>query len=137
MIHKITFISHRILVLVCCVLCLIIWMARLEGSLLVPNFDFNNSMGCLHVLHVVLGSSSYGIWFIYAHSIIFCTSFISNVFLIILIFLMSPSEWRAYGSYARPIYILATSGLTIFTILWSVFSAVEQVSFCFFSVGIT
>lgn len=41
------------------------------------------------------------------------------------------SEWRAYGSYARPIYILGTSGLTIFTILWSVFSAVEQVCLLF------
>jgi len=38
-----------------------------------------------------------------------------------------PREYKSYRMYVRPVYVFCTSGLTIFTILWSLLSAVEQV----------
>jgi hypothetical protein len=38
------------------------------------------------------------------------------------------SLWRTYGMYVRPVYMFCTSGLTVFTIIWALLSAIEQVS---------
>jgi hypothetical protein len=87
-------------------------------------------MGRIHVLYALLGASAHGVRFFHAHPSVLCSSPVPSVSDSLNNSTLSLDffrEWRMYGVYARQIYIIATSGLTVFSILWAVLSAVDQV----------